>query len=99
MKIQCNTVRPGFACGFMSAGGCTFEIGTCQQIVEKCEGCTHTLELKSGKFCEVYPSPAAQWEGGICPFASHQRFVPTSKEIISTNPLKASKRAAGTRRK
>ena len=99
MKMQCNTVRPGVSCEFMSAAGCNFDIGTCHQIVEDCEGCTHVQEQKSGKFCEVYPEPAAQWEGGICPVASHRRYVPSSSEVISTNPLKASKRAAGGRRR
>ena len=82
----------------MSAAGCTYEAGTCHQIADDCEGCAHVVEQKSGKFCEAYPEPAAQWEQGICPFASHQRYVPSAKEVISTNPLKASKRAGGRRR-
>ncbi len=98
MKLKCNTVRPGFACEFMSAAGCTFDVGTCHQTVEDCGECAHIAELKSGKFCGIYPEPAAQWEQGICPFATHRRYVPSAQQIISTNPLKASKRAAGRRR-
>ena len=93
--IACNTVRPGVECEFMAAHGCNYDGGTCYQVNEICEGCSNVVEFKSGKFCAVYAEPAAQWELGICSFASHQRYVPSAKGAISTNPLKASKRAAG----
>jgi len=91
--IACNTVRPGTPCEFMVASGCSFDGSTCYQIPEQCTGCGNVVELAAGKFCAVYAEPAAQWEGGICAFATHQRYVPGVKGTISTNPLKASKRA------
>jgi hypothetical protein len=93
--IACTTVRPGVDCLFMAASGCSFEGGTCNQLDEQCEGCANVVEYKAGKFCNVYAEPSAQWEQGICAFATHQRYVPSAKGAISTNPLKASKRAAG----
>ena len=95
--IQCNTVRPGIECEFMAASGCMYDGNTCYQVHEECEGCANVVEFKAGKFCSVYAEPAAQWELGICSFATHKRYVPASKGAISTNPLKASKRAAGGR--
>jgi len=97
--IACTTVRPGHDCYFMAAHGCSFDGGTCSQVVDECEGCGNSADFKAGTFCSVYADPAAQWEKGICPFATHQRYVPSAKGAISTNPLKASKRAAGGGRK
>ena len=93
--ISCTTVRPGTGCHFMAASGCAFDGGTCYQVVEQCEGCANVVEFKAGKFCTSYAEPEAQWSLGICPTATHQRYVPSAKGAISTNPLKASKRAAG----
>jgi hypothetical protein len=93
--MQCNTVRPGAECEFMRPIGCSYEGATCYQIADECDGCANVVEFKAGKFCKVYAEPAARWELGICAFATHQRYEAASKGAISTNPLKASKRAAG----
>jgi len=88
----CQTIKEGTECTFMSKKGCGYTGGNCHAIVETCEGCNKVIELAGGKYCKVYPEPAAKWIIGICPTASHvKREV---KEVVQKlNPLKASKRS------
>ena len=52
----------------------------------------------NGKVCLVAPSPSHKWAGGMCNFATHRR-VEIKLEELKINPLKASKKAAGGKKK
>ncbi|HAR98834.1 MAG TPA: hypothetical protein DCS11_08090 [Syntrophus sp. (in: bacteria)] len=90
--MLCQTIKTGTECAFMSKKGCGFNGGSCHVIVEKCEGCNKVMEVASGKYCRVYPDPAAKWGIRSCPTASHLKLeIKESNQKV--NPLKASKRA------
>ncbi len=93
--MKCNTVRPGVECIFMRATGCSFEGGSCRPIADDCVGCERIVKWQGQEYCGTYPEPAAQWEGGMCNYATHRRVSVATGEVLSSNPLKASKRAAG----
>ncbi len=96
--MQCQTVLPGTECTFMSKNGCVFPGGSCQNIVEDCEGCEKIVESSIGKVCSVYPAPAKKWANGICNFATHAK-IEIKVEDVKVNPLKASKKASGGKKK
>ncbi len=97
--MKCNTIRPGDECLFMTASGCSYEGGACRPVVEDCKGCERTLKFRGEDYCNSYPDPAAKWDSGMCNYATHRRVSLATGEVLSTNPLKASKRAAGGRRR
>jgi hypothetical protein len=88
----CQTIKTGQDCSFMNKRGCGFNGGSCNTVVDSCGECNKILDITLGKYCKVYPNPAAKWTSGNCPTASHIK-----KEIAENtqkiNPLKASKRA------
>lgn len=88
----CQTTKKGVDCFFMNATGCTYNGGTCYQIVEQCVGCEKIQEFPSGKFCTAYPQPELKWKNGPCNFATHVKREVKEEKII--NALKASKRKA-----
>ena len=90
--MLCTTNRNGEECVFMSAKGCTFTGGSCQEAVEPCEGCARIVENESGIFCAVAPSPAAKWRFNHCNMATHVKLEEASTEKKKINPIKASKR-------
>ena len=92
--MQCQTVLPGTECTFWGKQGCIFSEGSCQNIVEECEGCDRIVDRTIGKVCIAYPSPVKKWSSGICNFATHVK-VEIKTEELKINPLKASKKAAG----
>lgn len=92
--MQCQTVLQGTECTFMSKGGCVFPDGSCQLIVENCEGCERIVNGTIGQVCSAYPAPAKKWANGICNFATHVK-VEIKVEDLKVNPLKASKKASG----
>jgi hypothetical protein len=77
----------------MTAKGCGYNGGICQEIVEKCEGCNRKDELESGWYCSACPEPAMKWKNGNCNLATHVTTVSASKKQ-KLNPLKASKRGS-----
>ena len=91
--MDCTSVKEGVECFFMSKKGCQFNGGTCHIIVEECEGCQKANEFPSGKYCLVFPDPAAKWRVGTCSMATHLKKK-GEKENGKVNPLKASKRKA-----
>ncbi len=95
--MQCSTVRKGSECGFMTNKGCNFNGGQCLPILDKCEGCSRTVKIEEAVFCSVAPNPAAKWARGACNFATHLEKKPV-EEQQKVNPLKASKRAAASRK-
>jgi hypothetical protein len=98
--MQCITVKKGAECAFMTRKGCNFNGGQCHQVVDKCEGCAKTVATETGTFCTVAPNPAAKWSRGHCNFATHvTRSNGTDNSKQKLNPLKASKRAAGSSKK
>ncbi len=88
----CQTTKKGDDCHFMSKNGCTYNGGTCQPIVEQCEGCEKIKEYAGGKYCSAYPNPALKWKNGTCNFATHVKREVKKEKVI--NALKASKRKA-----
>ncbi len=95
--MQCATIKKGVNCSFMKKKGCSFNEGHCQQIVEPCQGCSRVSTYEDGDFCNVVPSPSTKWRVGPCSFATH---VDRKREEVAQkiNPLKASKRAAASRK-
>ena len=89
--MKCTTIRKDEECVFMTAKGCSYNGGTCKEVIEQCEGCQRMSEYETGKFCTAAPDPALKWKNGNCNFATHVRTaVETRKQKL--NPIKASKR-------
>ena len=88
----CQTVKKGIECVFMTKKGCGFNGGSCHVIVEQCNGCGKVIDCETGKYCRVYPDPAAKWRAGKCPTATHLK-MDVKETAQKVNPLKASKRA------
>lgn len=88
----CTTTRKGHDCVFMSAKGCTYTDGTCQEAVEPCEGCARIVEIETGIFCTVCAAPAAKWKIGNCNMATHVKLEGPAEGAKKINPIKASKR-------
>lgn len=88
----CQTIKNGIECGFMTKKGCGFNGGSCNAIIDKCEGCGKVIECPTGKYCRVYPDPAGKWRTGKCPTATHLKLE-VKEATQKVNPLKASKRA------
>lgn len=90
--MVCQTVKAGIECAFMTKKGCGFNGGSCNAIVEKCEGCNKVIQTPAGQYCRVYPDPVSRWRSGNCPTASHiKREVQETTQKL--NPLKAAKRS------
>ena len=87
----CTTIRKGDDCVFMSAKGCTFTDGCCQEVVPSCEGCGRTRQYDSGWYCTATPAPDSKWKSGHCNLATHIKLQQASRRQ-KINPLKASKR-------
>lgn len=96
--MQCQTVLPGAECTFWGKQGCVFTEGSCQLIVENCEGCERIVEGATGQVCSAYPSPEKKWSAGLCNFATHVK-AEIKTDDAKVNPLKASKKAAGSKKK
>ena len=96
--MQCQTVLSGTECTFWGKRGCTFTEGSCQVVTENCEGCERVVDGSIGKVCSAYPAPDKKWSGGICNFATHVK-VEVQSEETKMNPLKASKKASGGKKK
>ncbi len=90
--MQCQTVLPGTECTFWTKKGCIAEGGSCQNVIEECEGCERIVEGSIGPVCSAAPSPVKKWMSGLCNFATHRK-VEIKVEELKINPLKASKRA------
>ncbi|MCP4715481.1 MAG: hypothetical protein GY868_10215 [Deltaproteobacteria bacterium] len=88
----CQTTKKGEECFFMAKGGCTYNGGTCHEVVEQCEGCGKAIEFEGKKYCLAYPQPDLKWKSGTCNFATHVKREAKKEQII--NALKASKRKA-----
>ncbi len=96
--MQCVTLKKGVECAFMTRKGCNFNGGRCHSVVESCQGCSRAASFEEGTFCTVAPNPAVKWARGSCNFATHleRKAVEQAQKI---NPLKASKRAAASKKK
>lgn len=91
--MNCQTVKAGTDCFFMTKKGCNFNGGSCYPIVSSCEGCSRIQEYPTGKYCSAYPQPELKWKTGACNFATHVAIA-VPKEEKKVNALKASKRKA-----
>jgi hypothetical protein len=52
-----------------------------------------------GQVCGAYPAPVKKWANGICNFASHVKVEIKVDDAKAVNPLKASKKASGGKKK
>ncbi len=95
--MKCDTLKKGVECSFMSKKGCGFGEGHCLPVVESCSGCARTGVHEDITYCNVAPSPESKWRIGSCNFATHleKKRVEEAQKI---NPLKASKRAAASKK-
>ena len=89
--MKCQTVLPGTECTFWSKSGCICEGGSCQNVIEMCEGCDHIVDGTIGPVCVKAPAPIKKWSAGLCNFATHRK-VEVKIEEVKVNPIKASKR-------
>ena len=96
--MQCRTALPGTECTFAGKERCTYPKGECQPILQECIGCDKIVDGVNGKVCSAYPDPSTKWQGGICNAASHVK-VEVKSEVAKVNPLKASKKAASSKKK
>jgi hypothetical protein len=96
-KMQCISLKKGSECAFMTRKGCNFNGGQCHPVVEKCVGCSRTLNSDAGIFCSVAPHPETKWRTGNCNFATHIERK-RAEEALKINPLKASKRAMASKK-
>ena len=96
--MQCQTVLPGTECTFWKKSGCSAEGGSCQVVVEECQGCDRIAKGTIGEVCTSFPNPAAKWTSGLCNFATHKK-IDLKSEDVRVNPLKAAKRAAAGKKK
>lgn len=89
--MNCNTVKDGLFCMYMSQDGvCKHHKGGCQKVVDKCKDCDRITEYKGDNYCFTYPEPDIRWSYGRCPLCSTtERLVKVEKFL---NPLKASKK-------
>lgn len=90
--MNCATLKPGTACNFMSAKGCSYSGGACNPVIEQCEGCDRNKEFSAGRYCISYPDPSQKWKLGTCNLATHIKKAP-AQTVTKVNPLKASKRS------
>ncbi len=92
--MQCQTVREGVECFFWKKDGCSHDGGTCNEVSEKCEGCSHIISFGEQRFCKRYPNPESKWVNVECNLATHVVREEKVAEKKPINPLKASKRMA-----
>ena len=88
----CETTKKGTECFFMSKNGCTYNGGTCLEVVEKCEGCEKIVENKGKQYFLLAPQHELKWHAGDCNLATHVTREVKKEQVI--NALKASKRKA-----
>ena len=69
--MQCETIKEGLDCTFMTKKGCSFNGGACHAIVEQCNGCDRVAVYPEGTFCSVFPDPSIKWRRGTCNMATH----------------------------
>ncbi len=91
--MQCQTVLAGTECTFWKKAGCAAQGGSCQVIVEECNGCERIAKGTIGDVCTACPSPTSKWKTGLCNYATHRK-VDIKVDDVRINPLKAAKRAA-----
>ena len=96
--MQCQTVLPGIECTFWKKAGCAAQGGSCQVIVEECNGCDRIAKGTIGDVCTAFPSPTAKWKTGLCNYATHRK-VDIKVDDVRVNPLKAAKRAQANKKK
>ncbi len=89
----CQTIKNGIECGFMTKKGCGFNGGSCNVIIDKCEGCSKVIECPTGKYCRVYPDPAGKWRTGKCPDShpSQDRYQRNDAESQPAQGVQAGK--------
>jgi hypothetical protein len=79
----------------MTKKGCSFNGGTCNPVVEACEGCDRILTKGDASYCTSFPDPAVKWRRGTCNLATHAKNGNGKGQVeAKINPLKASKRSA-----
>ena len=99
--MLCTTVRKSSKeikgseceCAFMTKKGCSYNGGSCRQIIEKCNGCNRVIEYEANWYCTVAPDPSLKWRTGNCNLATHIVEETAGKDSKKINPLKASKRS------
>jgi hypothetical protein len=91
-QMICQTVKIGIDCGFMTKKGCGFKGAACHPIIDQCIGCAKVMDGAAGKYCKIYPEPAAKWLSGKCAMATNIK-ADVKEAVQKVNPLKASKRA------
>ena len=96
--MECQTVLAGTECGFWKKAGCSADGGSCQVVVEQCQGCERIVKGSIGDVCTSFPNPSSKWASGLCNFATHKK-VDIKSDDVRVNPLKAAKRAAAGNKK
>ena len=92
--MNCEVIKIGMDCPFMSKKGCGYNGGKCYPIIEKCKGCERVKVFPSGEFCIACPDPESKWASRDCNLATHIVKAKSQEPVKEMNPLKASKRKA-----
>ena len=95
--MNCDLVKIGMECAFMTKKGCSFNGGKCYPIVDRCKGCERVSMFLDGEYCIASPDPATKWAGRDCNLATHIIKDKAPGVAKAVNPLKASKRKAAGR--
>ena len=85
----CQTIKNGIDCGFMTKKGCGFNGGSCNAIIDKCEGCGKVIECPTGKVLPCLSGPGRKVADRQCPTATHLK-LDVKETTQKVNPLKAS---------
>ena len=95
--MNCEVIKVGTECAFMTKKGCSFNGGKCHPVVDQCKGCGRIGVFSAGEYCVACPDPSMKWASRDCNLATHvvKEKIPQAAKAV--DPLKASKRKAAGR--
>ena len=96
--MKCVLSKPGIECVFAFGEICKYNTNGCKEIVENCKGCEKVCKVGEKTYCLSFPDPPAKWRNKKCTMATHIKDVIVEKEEI-IDPIKASKRSVGAKKK
>jgi len=95
--MNCEVIKLGKECAFMTKKGCSFNGGKCYPIVDRCQGCERVMLFPAGNYCIACPDPETKWASRDCNLATHIVKEKAPEVAKAVDPLKASKRKAAGR--
>lgn len=96
--MKCNTIRMNKDCPFMTKKGCSYRMGACLPIVEKCGECKNVEVFNDKTYCTVYMNPEVIWTTSCGKSTVKQKPI-IEDAVKKVNPLKQSKKDSGGKMK